>query len=60
MVMVGEKTYVRVGVVVDAVAGEVILSAAVGLVGCNLAFLETVCGGWGHKSEELIVIADWR
>jgi hypothetical protein len=56
----GRETYVGVGVVVHAVAGEVVLSTAVGFVGGDLAFLETVCGGWRHESEELVVVAGWR
>ena len=58
--MVEGKTYVGVGVVVYAVAGEVVLGTAVGFVGGDLAFFETVCGGWGHQSEELVVVTDCR
>lgn len=58
---VGEgKTYVGVRVVVYAVAGEVVLGAAVGFVGGDLAFFETVCGRRGHQSEELVVVAGAR
>lgn len=34
-------TYCRVDRIVNAVAGKVVLSAAIGFVGCGLAFMNT-------------------
>ena len=52
------RTYVGVCVVVHAVACEVVFSAAIGLVGLGLTFLQTTGSVLGHKSQELVVVAD--
>lgn len=52
-----QETYVGVGVVVYAVAREVVFGAAVGVVGGDLAGFETACCGGGHEGEELVVVA---
>ena len=52
------RTYVGVCVVVHAVACEVVFSAAIGLVGLGLAFLQTTGSVLGHKSQELVVVSD--